>query len=91
MRAERGIATDGNVSAASAADTYATAVLQYGQRMSEPPVQSRRMAIALIIITGAAFVGVVVGLALGQAIIAGVGGLVLVIVWFAIMGFRKRR
>ncbi len=49
------------------------------------------MAIALIIITGAAFVGVVVGLALGQAIIAGVGGLVLVIVWFAIMGFRKRR
>lgn len=91
MRAERGIATDGNVPAASAADTRARAVLQYGQRMSEPPVQSRRMAIALIIITGAAFVGVVVGLALGQAIIAGVCGLVLVIVWFAIMGFRKRR
>ncbi len=49
------------------------------------------MAIALVTITGAAFAGVVVGLALGQAIIAGVGGLVLVIVWFAIMGFRKRR
>ncbi len=73
------------------ADTRAGAVLQYGQRMSVPPVQSRRRAIALACITGAAFGGVIVGLALGQAIIAGVGGLVLVIVWFAIMGVRKPR
>ena len=49
--------------------------------MSESAGPSRRVAITLAVITGLAFVGILVGLALGMLAVAGICGMVLVLMW----------
>ncbi len=51
---------------------------------------SRPVAIALIAVAALAFIAVLVGLAIGQVVIAGVAGVVLVAVWFALRAIQKR-
>ena len=58
--------------------------------MSESAGPSRRVAITLAVITGLAFVGILVGLALGMLAVAGICGMVLVLMWFVLMGLKKR-
>jgi NADH-quinone oxidoreductase subunit L len=49
------------------------------------------MAIALVVLTGLAFAGILAGLATGRVEIAGISGVVLVALWFAVLGLRGRR
>ena len=58
--------------------------------MSESAGPSRRVAITLAVITGLACVGILVGLALGMLAVAGICGMVLVLMWFVLMGLKKR-
>lgn len=51
---------------------------------------SRPVAIALIVIAALAFIGVLVGLAIGQVVIAGAAGVVLVAIWFALRSIQRR-
>lgn len=51
---------------------------------------SRPVAIALIAAAALAFIAVLVGLAIGQVVIAGVAGVVLVVVWFVLRSFQRR-
>ena len=53
--------------------------------MSESAGPSRPVAITLAVITGLAFVGILVGLALGMLAVAGICGMVLVLMWFVLM------
>jgi membrane-bound ClpP family serine protease len=66
-------------------------MLHYGWRMSDRPALSRPVAITLVVLTGLAFVGILAGLAVGRIDIAGISGVVLVVLWFAVLGFRGRR
>lgn len=66
-------------------------MLHYGCGMSDRPALSRPVAIALVVLTGLAFVGILAGLAVGRIDIAGISGAVLVVLWFAVLGFRGRR
>lgn len=47
------------------------------------------MAIALIVVAALAFIGVLVGLAVGQVIVAGIAGVVLVAIWFILRSIQK--
>jgi hypothetical protein len=49
------------------------------------------VAIALVVLTGLAFAGILAGLATGHIEIAGISGVVLVALWFAVLGLRGRR
>jgi hypothetical protein len=49
------------------------------------------VAIALLVLTGLAFAGILAGLATGRIEIAGISGVVLVALWFAVLGLRGRR
>ena len=91
MRADRGIVTDVNVLMGAAHGVGTAAMLHYGAPMSERPALSRPVAIALVVLTGLAFVGILGGLAVGRIDIAGISGLVLVVLWFAVLGLRGRR
>jgi Flp pilus assembly protein TadB len=51
---------------------------------------SRPVAIALIAVVALAFIAVVVGLAIGQVIVAGTAGVVLVAVWFTLRAIQRR-
>jgi len=44
----------------------------------------------LAVITGLAFVGILAGLALGMLAVAGICGMVLVLMWFVLMGLKRR-
>ena len=43
----------------------------------------------MLVLTGLAFIAVIVGLALGQLVIAGVAAVVLVIVWFVLRSIQR--
>lgn len=58
--------------------------------MSDTGKPNRNLAIAMLVITGIAFVAIIVGLAIGQLVVAGVAGVVLVIVWFALRSIQRR-
>ena len=81
----------GNVAVGSAPGARRWAMLHYGWRMPERPALSRPVAIALVVLTGLAFIGILGGLAVGRIDIAGISGLVLVVLWFAVLGLRGRR
>ena len=66
-------------------------MLHYGCGMPERPALTRPVAIALEVLTVLAFVGILGGLAVGRIDIAGISGAVLVVLWFAVLGFRGRR
>jgi hypothetical protein len=66
-------------------------MLHYGWGMSDRPALSRPLAIALVVLTGLAFVGILGGLAVGRIDIAGISGMVLVVLWFVVLGVRGRR
>lgn len=51
---------------------------------------SRGVAIALIAVAALAFIGVLVGLAIGQVVIAGAAGVVLVAAWFILRSIQRR-
>lgn len=56
-----------------------------------PPGQpSRSVAIALVALTILAFAAILVGLAIGQLVVAGAAGVVLVIVWFVLRHLQRR-
>jgi len=44
----------------------------------------------MIVLTALAFIGVLVGLAIGQVAVAGAAGLVLVLLWFVLRAIQKR-
>jgi hypothetical protein len=48
------------------------------------------VAITMIVLTALAFIGVLVGLAIGQVAVAGASGLVLVLLWFVLRAIQKR-
>jgi membrane-bound ClpP family serine protease len=66
-------------------------MLHYGWVMRDRPALSRPLAIALVVLTGLAFVGILGGLAVGRIDIAGISGMVLVVLWFVVLGVRGRR
>jgi hypothetical protein len=66
-------------------------MLHYGWVMPDRPALSRPLAIALVVLTGLAFVGILGGLAVGRIDIAGISGMVLVVLWFVVLGVRGRR
>ena len=66
-------------------------MLHYRCAMPERPPLSRPVAIALVVLTGLAFAGILVGLATGHIDIAGISGAVIVVLWFAVLGLRGRR
>ena len=49
------------------------------------------MAIVLVVLTALAFAGILAGLAMGRIEVAGLSGLVLVLLWFGVLGVRGRR
>jgi len=81
----------GNVAAVSAAGARRAPMLHYGWAMPDRPALSRPVAIALVVLTGVAFVGILGGLAVGRIDIAGISGVVLVVLWFVVLGVRGRR
>ena len=81
----------GNVAVASAPGSRLRPMLHYGWGMSDRPALSRPLAIALVVLTGLAFVGILGGLAVGRIDIAGISGMVLVVLWFVVLGVRGRR
>ena len=89
--AARGTGTGGNVPAPAAHSGGAGAVLHYGDAMADEPTTSRAVAITLIVLTALAFIGILAGLAMGRIDVAGMAGLVLVLLWFGVLGFRGRR
>ena len=44
----------------------------------------------MLVVTGIAFVAIIVGLAIGQLAVAGVAAVVLVIVWFVLRSIQRR-
>ena len=65
-------------------------MLHYRSVMSDRPAVSRPLAIALLVMTVLAFVAILVGLAIGQLAVAGVGEFLLVVMLFAVLGFGGR-
>ena len=59
--------------------------------MADDPAPNRAMAIVLVVLTALAFIGILAGLALGRIDVAGLAGLVLVLLWFGVLGVRGRR
>ncbi|MGA0067933.1 MAG: hypothetical protein ACO3PB_00520 [Miltoncostaeaceae bacterium] len=57
--------------------------------MSDQGKPSRELAIGMLVLTGLAFIAVIVGLALGQLVIAGVAAVVLVIMWFVLRSIQR--
>lgn len=80
----------GNLPAPPAQAACRGAMLHYRCRMSDRPSVSRPVAIALLVMTVLAFVAILVGLAVGQLAVAGMGGFLLVVMWFAVLGFGGR-
>ncbi len=59
--------------------------------MSTPaPTPSRTLAIVLVVLTALAFVGILVGLAIGQLVVSGGAALALVVLWFVLRVMQKR-
>ncbi|MBU6362643.1 MAG: hypothetical protein KGQ95_00310 [Acidobacteria bacterium] len=58
--------------------------------MSEPGKPSRQLAIVMLVLTGLAFIAIIVGLAMGQLVVAAVAGIVLVILWFLLRSIQRR-
>ena len=58
--------------------------------MSEPGKPSRQLAIVMLVLTGLAFIAIIVGLAMGQLVVAAVAGIVLVILWFLLHSIQRR-
>ena len=44
----------------------------------------------MLIVVALAFIAILVGLAIGQVVIAGVAGVILVVVWFVFRSLQKR-
>jgi Flp pilus assembly protein TadB len=51
---------------------------------------SRSTAIVILVVVALAFIAILVGLAIGQVMIAGVAGVILVVVWFVFRSIQKR-
>ena len=81
----------GNVPPVSAVWAGLRAMLHYRGDMPDRPALSRPVAISLAVLTGLAFVGILAGLAVGRIDIAGISGMVLVVLWFVLLGLRGRR
>lgn len=80
----------GNLPATPAYAAWPGAMLHYRCPMPDRPSVSRPVAIALLVMTVLAFVAILGGLAVGQIAVAGVGGFLLVVMWFAVLGFGGR-
>lgn len=44
----------------------------------------------MLVLTGLAFIAIIVGLAMGQLVVAAVAGIVLVILWFLLRSIQRR-
>ncbi len=58
--------------------------------MSDDGKPSRGVAIGMLVLTGIAFIGVIVGLAMGQLAVAGTAAVVLVVLWFLLRSIQRR-
>ncbi|MBM3665792.1 MAG: hypothetical protein FJW92_08375 [Actinobacteria bacterium] len=58
--------------------------------MSDQGKPSRGLAIGMLMLTGLAFVAIIVGLAMGQLAAAGTAAVVLVILWFLLRSIQRR-
>ncbi len=58
--------------------------------MSGTSQPSRSTAIVILVVVALAFIAILVGLAIGQVMIAGVAGVILVVVWFVFRSIQKR-
>ncbi|MBM3633735.1 MAG: hypothetical protein FJW99_00325 [Actinobacteria bacterium] len=58
--------------------------------MSDQGEPSRGLAIGMLVLTGLAFVAIIVGLAMGQLAVSGTAAVVLVILWFLLRSIQRR-